>query len=161
MVRDGVASAIQQWVSSNPTLVLPGVRVVPTYNFESLKGLTKDDDSELIGVVVTAVDEIDDQNGARDCDSDIVTISVFHFRLLESSGESHAESADDATESLRDHLRRLRKIPVGNQSASRIRTTIPTPFDHRKISQSATWAAMIETEYVLEIPGESIDEPPN
>lgn len=138
--------------------------MIATYRFEDLQNSVTNDDNEVFGVIVIGLDDIDGEAGSRRCDADVVSIAIYHFKILADSNEATANAADDITEALRDDLRKLETIPLGDgrdRAADRVRTSNPTPFDYRKLQSSSTWAAMILCEYSVEIPDTVIaDEPP-
>lgn len=163
-IRDAIAARITAWKNAGDNPPAPNARVLATFRFEDLQNSVTSTDNEVFGVIVVTLDDIDDEAGSRRCDADVISIAVYHFKILPDSDEATANAADDITEALRDDLRKLQTIPLNDardREADRIRTTLPTPFDYRKLQSSSTWAAMLICEYSVVIPDDIIsDEPP-
>lgn len=144
IIADALGSVATAWVADNWS----GVSVEVGYQIEKFMELLKDGGITVVGVLPTSVDDQSDRI-ARRHDEDLITVSVMVIGSLANVEPDTIEIHDEKTSDLREHLRGVFEIPVGNRLAERESTKLFTAYDHDSLSDEV-WASLILCEYSLD-----------
>ena len=105
---------------------------------------------EAPGRILVTVTSVESERVAK-TNQDDVTISVVYLKKLTDETLSVLDAADKNADLLRVFLQasaqRVISINEGNQSASRMNTTLPTPYAPDLIRESRVFACVIQSTY--------------
>lgn len=133
------------------SLASGSARVERTYGVKDFLGSHDDNTTTRIAVMVSSV-ESQREGPVR---NDDVTLSIIYFRRLDKGAAMDAmDKADENVEALRVWLeepeqKRIVLIQNAGRSASRINTTLPTPYSAEHARTQDNFAAVVQTTYQL------------
>lgn len=102
--------------------------------------------------IVVLASAVESERGSRSSDKDTVTVGVVYLSRLTDAATATCDTHDTRVDTLRQFLRTQQRVVLASgKEATRINTSLPTPFDSEQVRKSGLFVAVITTQYSVSV----------